>query len=238
VKLPPLIKGTLVRRYKRFLADVQLESGEVIVAHTGNPGRMIGLIDPGNTVYLTYHDNPRRKLKHSWDLVKVGRTLVRINTQWPNRIVAEAIEAGQVPELTGYAALEREVKVGNSRLDIRLTDPSRPPAWVEVKNVTLIDGRVARFPDAVSERGRKHLYELRDRVRAGERGVLVFLVQRADADAVGPADEIDPAYGDALREVTAEGVEALALQAKVSVARRRIGVVRSLPVVLQRVVAG
>jgi sugar fermentation stimulation protein A len=232
VKLPPLIKGTLVRRYKRFLADVELESGEVVVAHTGNPGRMIGLTEAGNTVYLTYHDSPKRKLKHSWDLVKVGRTVVGINTQWPNRIVAEAIEAQRIPELTGYGGLEREVKVGNSRIDLRLIDDAKPPAWVEVKNVTLIDERVARFPDAVSERGRKHLYELRDRVRAGERGVLVFLVQRADADAVGPADHIDPAYGAALREVVADGVEAIACQAQVSVAKRSIQVVRTLPVVL------
>ena len=233
MKLPPLVTGTLIKRYKRFLADVTLDSGEVVTAHTGNPGRMIGLADPGNRVFLTVHDDPRRKLKHSWDVVKVGRTLVGINTQWPNRIVAEAITAGKVAALADYATLEREVTVGDSRLDLRLRDhDARPPAWVEVKNATLVVDRVARFPDAVSERARKHLHALRDRVRAGERGVLVFLVQRADADAVGPADQIDPAYGEALREVVAEGVEAIGLQAKVSVARRTIRVVGELPVVL------
>jgi sugar fermentation stimulation protein A len=226
-----LIKGRLIKRYKRFLADVELDSGETITAHTANTGAMTGLTAPGSTVYLTFHDKPSRKLKYSWELVKVGRTLCGINTAFPNDLVEEGVHKGTIAELQGYASLRREVRYGKrkSRIDLLLEEhPSAPRAWVEVKNVTLIDGRVARFPDAVTTRGRKHLLELIDMVAAGDRGVLVFVVQRSDCETVGPADAVDPAYGQTLREAMAAGVEVLAYQAKVTT--REVKLVRALPV--------
>lgn len=225
-----LIKGRLLRRYKRFLADVELEDGEVITAHTANPGRMIGLTEPGSTVYLSHHDKPSRKLKYSWELIRVGRNLVGINPMLANDLVAEAIAAGRVPELAGYAGQRREVKYGarGSRIDLLLSDPERPDCYVENKNVTLVDGEAALFPDAVTERGKKHLLELRDVVAAGGRGVILFVVQRPEPEYVGPADAIDPAYGEVLREVAAAGVELLAYRAKVG--RREIRITDSLPV--------
>jgi sugar fermentation stimulation protein A len=226
-----LIKGRLIKRYKRFLADVELESGEVITAHTANTGAMTGLTAPGSLVYLSFHDKPSRKLKYSWELIKVGRTLCGINTALPNALVEEGVTNGTIAELSGYGSLRREVRYGErkSRIDVLLEDhPTAPRAWVEVKNVTLMDGKLARFPDAVTTRGRKHLLELRDRVAAGDRGVLVFVVQRSDANAVGVADAIDPAYGETLREAMGAGVEVLAYQAKVT--SREVKLVRALPV--------
>lgn len=226
-----LIPGRLVRRYKRFLADVELDSGDVITAHTANPGRMTGLIQPGNRVYLSYHDSPKRKLKYSWELVKVGRWLVGVNPILANTLVAEGIERGVVEELSGYPELRREVAYGTrgSRADMRLEGhPKLPPATVEVKSATLVEGTLAMFPDAPTERGRKHLRELADVVRAGERGVLVFVAQRRDCDAVAPADAVDPDYGRLLREVMALGVEVLAYQAKVGT--REVRLTGSLPV--------
>ena len=226
-----LIPGRLVRRYKRFLADVELDSGGVITAHTANPGRMTGLIKPGNRVYLSFHDSPKRKLKYSWELVKVGRWLVGVNPILANALVAEAIERGVITELSGYSELKREVAYGTrgSRADMRLDGHATlGPATVEVKSATLVEGRLALFPDAPSERGRKHLRELRDVVRAGERAVLIFVAQRRDCDAVAPADTVDPEYGALLREVMAAGVEVLAYQAKVGT--REVRVTGPLPV--------
>ena len=226
-----LIKGRLLRRYKRFLADVELDSGGQITAHTANPGRMTGLTEPGSQVFLTYHDSPRRKLNYSWELVRVGRHLVGINPHLANTLVAEGIERGVVAELDGYAELRREVAYGQrgSRADMRLDGhPTHPPATVEVKNVTLIEGELALFPDAPTERGRKHLRELMDVVRAGERGVLVFVVQRKDCDAVAPADAVDPEYAELLREAAQVGVEVLAYRAKVGT--REVKLVERMPV--------
>jgi len=228
----PLIAGKLVRRYKRFLADVELGSGATVTVHTANPGRMLGLTRPGSTVYLSRHDKPTRKLPYTWELVRVGRTLVGVNPMLANGIVAEAIEAGAIAELRGYRQLRREVRYGSrgSRVDLLLSEPDASDCYVEVKSVTLVERSVAMFPDAVTERGRKHLLELGDMVAAGHRGVVCFLVQRRDARAVSTADHIDPQYADALREALSRGVEAIAYRA--SVGTRRIVVAQPLPVEL------
>lgn len=205
----PLIKGTLVQRYKRFLADVELESGETITAHVANSGSMMGMKEPGSTVWLSISDNPKRKLKHSWELMEIGDGFVGVNTSRPNHIVEEAISGGQIPELTGYPTLRREVKYGkNSRIDLLLEAEDKPPCYVEVKNVTLSrEAGLAEFPDAVTARGTKHLHELMDQVQAGSRAVMFYLVQRQDCERFSVAADIDPKYGEALREALARGVE-------------------------------
>ena len=214
----PLQHGQLIRRYKRFMADVELADGSVVTAHCPNSGSMATCKDPGQPVAIQPADSPKRKLKYTWELYHSGTSWVGINTHRSNAVVAEAIAAGQVPELSGYAGLRREVKYGkNSRIDILLEDPEQGPCHVEVKNATLLapDGRV-RFPDAVTERGRKHLDELADLAADGGRAVMFFLVNRADGDGFGPADHIDPGYGERLREVMEAGVEVLAYGTRIT----------------------
>lgn len=207
---PPLIQGTLIRRYKRFLADVRLTDGTTVTAHCPNSGSMQACCQPGCPVYLSVHDNPRRKLKYTWELIHMPTSLVGVNTLIPNHLTAHAIAAGAVAELTGYETVKREVKVGaHSRIDIRLTSPDRRPCYVEVKNCTLVDDGLATFPDAVTLRGQKHLEELQSLVAAGFRSVMFFLVQRMDARRFAPADAIDPEYGRKLRQAVAGGVEIL-----------------------------
>ncbi len=213
---PTLYPGRLLRRYQRFLADVLLESGETVTAHCPNSGSMRGCATPGSPVLLSLSSNPKRKLAHTWELVEADGVWVGINTALPNRIVHEAIAAGEVQELAGYDAIRPEVPYGTgSRIDLLLTG-DRPPCYVEVKNVTLVEGGRALFPDAVTTRGQKHLRELMEVVRRGERGVIFFLVQRPDAASVSPADSIDPEYGRLLRLAVAQGVEALAYRAEVT----------------------
>jgi len=234
VKLPgPLVPGRLVRRYKRFLADVALDTGEVVTAHTSNPGRMTGLTRPGSRVWLSVHDDPRRKLPYTWEVVRVGRTLAGVNPVLVNALVADALGWGAIPELAGYPEVRREVAYGSrgSRVDLVLDGaPGRPPCYVECKSVTLVEGRVALFPDAPTERGRRHLAELEDVVAGGARAVALYVVQRADARAVAPADAVDPEYGDAFRRARSRGVEALAYQARVSAARGEVRLTGALPV--------
>lgn len=211
-----LHKGKLIKRYKRFLADVELENGDIVTAHTANTGSMKGLTEPGNAVYLQYHDNPKRKLKFSWEMVQVGRTWVGINTGLPNKLVKEAIENGTITELQGYSTIKPEVKYGeNSRIDLLLSRENEK-CYVEVKNVTLVENGQAYFPDSPSVRAQKHLKELETMVKQGHRGVMVFVLQRKDAHTVHPAHEIDPLYGKLIKQVTQNGVEALAYQAQVS----------------------
>lgn len=206
----PLCRGTLVKRYKRFLADVILENGEEITAHIANSGSMLGLNEAGMEVWLSKSDNPKRKLKYSWELVRDGDGLVGINTMHPNRLVADAIEAGNIPELTGYSGLKREVRYGrNSRIDMLLTDAARKDCYVEVKSVTLKRSGNAEFPDSVTARGTKHLAELSDMVAAGSRAVMLYLVQREDCNVFSIAADIDPAYADALAQALKQGVEAI-----------------------------
>lgn len=211
----PLTKGRLIKRYKRFLADVELEDGSVVVAHCANSGSMLGCKDPGSTVYLSPNQNPKAKLDWRWEMVEVDGALVGINTSHPNRLVEAAIADGTISELQGYGSMRREVKYGqNSRIDILLEDPGL--CYVEVKNVTLrMDGE-ARFPDAVTARGTKHLVELSHMVADGHRAVMVYLVQRADCEFFRPASDIDPAYADALKAASGAGVEVICYQCELT----------------------
>jgi sugar fermentation stimulation protein A len=218
----PLLPATLVKRYKRFLADVVLPTGETITVHCANPGSMIGLAAPGARVWLSKSANPKRKLAHSWELIEVdfgtGAELVGINTGHPNALAVEAIAAGAIPELVGYASLRREVKYGkNSRVDILLEHPQLPPCYVEIKNVHLMRRPgLAEFPDAVTKRGAKHLGELADMVAQGHRAVMLFLIQIGSARHFALARDIDPAYGRAFDAARAAGVEAIAYRCGIS----------------------
>jgi sugar fermentation stimulation protein A len=215
----PLVEGRLVRRYKRFLADVELAAGGAVTAACPNTGSMMGCCEPGSRVWLSESDSPTRKYRHTWEIVESAGVKVGINTGLPNRLVREAVESGVIGELAGYGSVRAEVPFGEerSRIDLLLEDPRREPCYVEVKNVTAaVTGRVALFPDAVSERGAKHLRELMRLKARGLRAVLVFCVQRGDVDEVRPADAIDPAYGRTLREAIAAGVEVMAWRARVT----------------------
>ncbi len=211
-----LIRATLVQRYKRFLADVRLPYGKIVTAHCTNTGSMLGCKEPGSVVYLSLSPNKGRKLAYTWEMIQIKRTWIGINTLLPNRLVAEAIEAGVIAELRGYEAIRREVKVSaHSRLDLCL-EGSNGWCYVEVKNVTASFNGAAAFPDAVSERATKHLKELIRLKKKGHRAAIVFVVQRGDCDHFRPADEIDPEYGRWLRRAVKAGVEALPYLAKVT----------------------
>ena len=225
-----LREGRLIRRYKRFLADVDTADG-VVIAHCPNTGSMLGCAEPGMRVWLSAARNPARKLAWTWELVEVapGR-LVGVHTGRANGLVREAVDSGRIAGLAGYPKIRSEVRYGgHSRIDLLLEGEDRPPCYVEVKNVTAaVDGDVGYFPDAVSERGQRHLQALSAEVAAGHRAVMVFCVQRADVREVRPADHIDPVYGRRLRAAIADGVELMAFGADVSpdeiVLRRRLSV--------------
>lgn len=205
-----LVPATLVRRYKRFLADVELETGEIVTAHCANSGSMMGLAVPGSRVWLSPNRNPKAKLDWRWEMEECEGVLVGINTSHPNRIVEEAVRAGRIAELTGYESLRREVPYGkNSRIDL-LLEGAKGTCFVEVKNVTLRRGNKAEFPDAVTARGAKHLDELAEQVALGHRAVMLYLIQREDCEAFSVAADIDPAYAAALERALAAGVEAYA----------------------------
>jgi sugar fermentation stimulation protein A len=226
-----LVEGRLLRRYKRFLADIQLSDG-VITAACPNTGSLMGCCEAGNRVWLSESDSATRKYRHTWELVEVGRVMVGINTGLPNALVAEAIGDGTIGELAGYARLRREVAYGEegSRVDFVLEGGRRKPCFVEVKNVTAAASRgVALFPDCVSERGTRHLRELIRLKSQGARPVQLYCVQRGDVREVRPADGIDYEYGATLREAIAAGVEVLAYRAKVTPTEIRIA--EKIPVV-------
>ena len=210
----PLLKGQFIKRYKRFFVDVKLEkSGEIITAHCPNTGSMKGLLNEGCDAYVLKNDDPKRKLKYTLELIEypTSGALVGVNTQRPNHIVAEGIESGTIAGLSNYSELKAEQKYGvNSRIDILLSGSDLPDCYVEVKNTTLAEGDVAQFPDSVTTRGQKHLDELGDMVRQGHRAVMVYLVNRSDCKTFSPADDIDPVYGEKLREFLQNGGEALA----------------------------
>ena len=211
-----LIRGTLVQRYKRFLADVRLANGEIVTAHCTNTGSMLGCKEPGSPVYVSLSPNKGRKLAYTWEMIRIKRTWIGINTLHPNRLVAEAVEAGLIPELRGYEGIRREVRVSaHSRLDLCL-EGNNGSCFVEVKNVTLSFDRGAAFPDAVSERATKHLKELIRLRRRGHRAAAVFVIQRCDCEYFRPADEIDPEYGRWLRRAVKAGVEPLPYIANVT----------------------
>ncbi|MDD2335354.1 MAG: DNA/RNA nuclease SfsA [Geobacteraceae bacterium] len=216
MRLPqPLYEATLIRRYKRFLADVRIPDGETITVHCPNSGSMKGCAEPGSPVLLSRSNNQKRKLSFTLELIRINGHWVGINTMRPNHLVREAISQGTIPELSGYHDIRSEVPYGtNSRIDLLLSGQSGS-CYVEVKNVTLLCGESALFPDAVTTRGQKHLRELMQVVQTGGRGVIFFVVQREDAQTFGPADSIDPNYGKLLRLAIQNGVEALAYQAHV-----------------------
>ena len=230
----PLIPATLVKRYKRFLADVTFADGAAVTATCPNTGSMIGLTDPGLKVWVSHSDSPTRKYAHTLELIEVdlgkGPGLVGINTGHPNKLVAEAIEAGRVKELAGYPGLRREVKYGeSSRIDLLLEGAGRPACYVEVKNVHMMrKPGLAEFPDSVTERGAKHLREMAEMVRQGHRAMMVFLIQRSDARSLSLATDIDASYAAAFAAARAAGVEAIALRCRLSPAE--IAVDKAVPI--------
>ena len=213
----PLRRATLLTRYKRFLSDHRFEDGSTVTAHVANPGAMTGLVDEGLETWLSPAANPKRKLPFSWEMVRIGQGLVGVNTGWPNRLAADAIEAGAIPQLAGYDTIRREVAYGTrSRVDFLLEAQDRPPCYVEVKNVHLKRGPAAEFPDSVTARGTKHLRELAAVAQGGARAVMLYIVQREDCDSFTLAADIDPAYAAAFAEARTSGVEALAYACRLS----------------------
>jgi sugar fermentation stimulation protein A len=211
---PPLLAGILIKRYKRFLADIELETGEKITAHCANPGKMLGLSEPGFRVMVSRSDNPKRKLPYSLELVEAKEnepTWVGVNTSLPNQVIKVALQQHLFPQLGDYTTVKPEVRYGQenkSRIDFLLTgNESDRPIYVEVKNVTWADGRIARFPDAVTTRGQKHLSELMGILPAGGRAVTLYFINRSDCTHFAPGDSIDPVYGQKLREAIASGME-------------------------------
>jgi sugar fermentation stimulation protein A len=227
----PLIDGILLQRYKRFLADIRLMNGEVITAHCPNSGSMKSCNVPGSPVLISHQNSPTRKLKYTWEMIKIDGKWVGINTGHPNKLVVEAISNHQIPELAGYPIIRTEVKVGkHSRIDLVLENPDQQ-CYVEVKNVTLLQNKQARFPDSVTERGQKHLRELVKLRKDGNRAVIFFVVQREDAETFSPADDIDSVYGKLLRKaVQKNDVEALVYQCKL--APQEIVISHRLPIYL------
>ena len=218
----PLTRGRLIKRYKRFLADVALDTGETVTATCPNTGSMLGLTAPGSIVWLSRSDSPTRKYPYTWEMIEAdlgnGPALVGINTNHPNRLVAEAIEARRIKTLAGYQSLRREVKYGEaSRIDILLEDPGKGLCYVEIKNVHLMrKPGLAEFPDCVTARGVKHLRELSGMVAQGHRAVMLYLVQRTDAKRFSLAHDLDPAYAAAFAEAADAGVEAMAYACRLS----------------------
>ncbi len=221
-----LIHGRLIRRYKRFLADVELDHGEKVTAHCTNSGSMKSCLEEGAEVYLTPVDDPKRKTKFTWEMIRINNGWVGINTANPNKLAFEALTGHSIFSLRGYTTVRREVKFGNSRIDL-FAENDREKCFIEVKNVTLKEGRFARFPDAKTERGLKHLSELTEIRRLGMRAVMLYVVQRTDVELFGPAWDIDPAYSQALLEAFEHGVEIIPVMAHVS--PRKIELGRVLP---------
>ena len=207
MKWPKLICGTLIKRYKRFLCDVKLRNNHTVTAHCPNTGSMAGCCKPGCPVYLARHKQPHRQLKDTLEMTDMGSSLVGVNTMVPNKLVKESVQEGRIKELSGYESLRSEVPYGtNSRIDL-LLENGKQKCFVEIKNCTLVEDRVAYFPDAVSTRGLKHLHELQREVQAGNRSIMFYLIQRSDAQLFKPADYIDKDYGEALRRAFNDGVE-------------------------------
>jgi len=211
-----LIRGILVKRYQRFLADVRLGNHHLVTAHCPNTGSMLGCSEPGRPVHLSRHDNPSRRLRYTWEMIEMPDSLVGVNTRTPNLLVKAAAAAGKIPPLSGYDRIKSEVRTGDSRLDLFLEGPGRRPCFVEIKNCTLVDKGTAYFPDAVTRRGRKHLANLAELAEKSHRAVIFFLIQRMDARLFRPADHIDPEYGRTLRRAVRAGVEIMVYDVGIS----------------------
>jgi len=207
-ELPRLIQGKLVKRYKRFLADIELETGEIVIAHCANSGSMRGCATPKDPVWISQSDNPKRKLKYTWELILSKDSMIGVNTQVPNKLVKASIENGLIAELKEYTQVTAEVKTSDhTRLDLLLENGAGNRCYVEIKNCTLVEEGVAMFPDAVTTRGQKHLDELVDLKRQGHRAVIFYLIQRMDALAFTPAAMIDTVYAQKLHHAVENGVE-------------------------------
>ena len=226
----PLIPATLIKRYKRFLADCRLEDGREVTAHCANPGSMMGLAEPGMKIWLEPNDDPKKKLKYGWRLVEhAGGHFTGVDTSVPNRALRAALEAGEIAELAAYKTVRPEVKYGEkSRIDFLLSQEGLPECYVEVKSVTLSrQAGLAEFPDSVTARGTKHLGELANMVAAGHRAVMLYLVQRTDCDRFALAGDIDPTYAQAFEAAQGAGVERLIYDTVISPQSVRLG--RALP---------
>jgi sugar fermentation stimulation protein A len=228
---PELLSGTLLKRYKRFLADVKLETGEIVTAHCPNTGSMKGCCEPGRRVFLSIHDNPKRKYKYTWELIAMPTSLVGVNTLVPNQLVYQSIAQKQIPELSEYDVIQREVKISeHSRIDLMLTGRNGERCYVEIKNCTLVTDGVAQFPDAVTSRGLKHIADLEKLTADGHRCMMFYFIQRMDAQTFQPADHIDPEYGRGLRRAVKNGIEVLAYDVRIDV--QHIELNRNIPYVL------
>jgi sugar fermentation stimulation protein A len=227
----PLIEGKFLRRYKRFFADIDLPDLGMVTVHTPNTGSLKGCLVPDGPAAVMRASNPNRKLAYTLELLRVGPTWIGVNPARANALVEESIRVGWLEELAGYATIKREVRYGEaSRIDLLLESPGKPPCYVEVKSVTLAESGGALFPDAVSTRAAKHMGELARQVARGDGACVVFAVQREDCDTFAPADAIDPAYGRALREAHAAGVQVLAYRAEIALSGIRLR--HALPVLL------
>lgn len=221
-----LVHGRLIKRYKRFLADIELDNGEIITAHCTNSGSMKSCIEEGAEVYLSETDNPKRKTCFTWEMIRINNSWVGINTLIPNKLSVKAIQNNEIEKLKGYAIVKPEVKFLDSRFDIYIENEVEK-GFVEVKNVSLKDGEYARFPDSVSARGKKHLETLIKVKENGYRAVMLYIIQRTDVSIFAPADDIDPEYGKALRKAYKAGVEIISYQVKVN--PERVELLKEIP---------
>ncbi|HKI90030.1 MAG TPA: DNA/RNA nuclease SfsA [Draconibacterium sp.] len=221
-----LVHGKLIKRYKRFLADITLDNGTKVTAHCTNSGSMKSCLEKGAEVYLTPVNDPNRKTKFTWEMIKINGDWVGINTGNPNKLAFEAVSAGSVPGLEGYTTVKREVKFDDSRFDIYAENEDEQ-CFIEVKNVTLKEGKYARFPDAVTTRGQKHLKTLMEVKNKGMRAVMLYIIQRSDVEIFAPATDIDPEYARLLKKAVNVGVEVIPMQARVTPVK--IGLVKQLP---------
>lgn len=222
----PLVHGRLIKRYKRFLADVELDDGSLTTAHCTNSGSMKTCLQEGAEVYLTPVDDPNRQTQYTWEMIRINGRWVGINTNHPNRIAYEAIKNGDIQGLPGYEHVQREVTWQNSRFDV-YAENDREKCFVEVKNVTMKEGRYARFPDAVTTRGKKHLETLMKAREEGFRAVMLYVIQRMDVELFGPAWQIDPDYARALQHAYHKGVEVIPVLAQAT--PEKIEIVGKLP---------
>ena len=226
----PLIHGIFLKRYKRFLTDVKLDNGDVVVAHCTNSGSMKSCLEEGAEVFLTPVDDPKRKTKFTWEMIKINGKWVGINTGWPNVLAFEAIKNNEIEKLSGYTTVKREVKFTDSRFDVYCENDNEQ-CFVEVKNVTMKVGDYALFPDAVTTRGQKHLNTLIEVKKRGMRAVMLYIIQRSDISVFGVAKEIDPEYAKLLKQAVDLGVEVIAMQAAVS--PNAIDLVKEIPIELK-----
>ncbi|BAX82082.1 DNA/RNA nuclease SfsA [Labilibaculum antarcticum] len=225
-----LVHGRLIKRYKRFLADVVLDNGDIVVAHTSNSGSMKSCLEEGAEVYLTYVDDPKRKTKYTWEMIKINDSWVGINTLVPNQLVYEAVKNQEFVALREYSFVKREVKFDDSRFDVFASNEDEE-CFIEVKNVSMKVGEYARFPDAVTTRGKKHLNTLMKVKKEGKRAVMVYVIQRTDVSKFAPAFDIDLEYAKTLNEAFEYGVELYAIQAIVTPEQVELG--ELLPIELE-----